>query len=33
MIRKAEIWDIPRIHELGSLLNDNFSEVNSLNEI
>ena len=33
MIRKAEIWDIPRIHELGSLLNDNFSEVNSLNEM
>ena len=33
MIRKASVWDIPRINELGSLLNDNFSSVNHLNDM
>ena len=33
MIRYADIYDIPRINELGSLLNENFSQVNSINEV
>ena len=33
MIRKASVWDIPRINELGSLHNDNFSSVNHLNDM
>ncbi len=33
MIRYADIYDIPRINELGSLLNENFSQVNSVNEM
>ncbi len=33
MIRKANIYDIPRINELGSLLNKNWSQVNNLNEM
>ena len=33
MIRYADIYDIPRINELGSLLNENFSQVNSINEM
>ena len=33
MIRDANVFDIPRIYELGILLNDNFREVNDLNEM
>ena len=33
MIRKANVYDIPRINELGKILNDNFSRVNNLNEM
>ena len=33
MIRYADIYDIPRINELGGLLNENFSQVNSINEM
>ena len=33
MIRYAGIYDVPRINELGSLLNENFSQVNSVNEM
>lgn len=33
MIRYADIYDIPRINELGSLLNENFSQVNSISEM
>ena len=33
MIRYADIYDIPRINELGSLLNENFGQVNSVNEM
>lgn len=33
MIRYADIYDIPRINELGSLLNENFGQVNSINEM
>ena len=33
MIREATVLDIPRINELGSLLNDNFSSVNHLNDM
>lgn len=33
MIREANIYDIPRMNELGSLLNDNFSKVYSLQEM
>ena len=33
MLRNADIYDIPRINELGSLLHDNFAKVYSLNEM
>ena len=33
MIRPANIYDIPRINELGELLHDNFSSVYSINEM
>lgn len=33
MIRYADIYDIPRINELGSLLSENFDQVNSVNEM
>ncbi len=33
MIREANVYDIPRIGELGSLLNSNFSQVNDLNDM
>lgn len=33
MIREANIWDIPRIYELGSLVSANFRAVNNLNEM
>lgn len=33
MIRYANVYDIKEINELGSLLNDNFSQVYNLNEI
>lgn len=33
MIREADVYDIPRINELGSLLEDNFSKVYSINEM
>ena len=33
MIRKANIYDIPRINELGSLLEENFSKVYFVNEM
>ena len=33
MIREACIYDIPRINELGSLLEENFSRVYSIREI
>ncbi len=33
MVRYANVYDIPRIKELGSLLHDNFVQVNDLNEM
>lgn len=33
MIRKATVFDIPRINELGNILNSNWSKVNNLNEM
>ena len=33
MIRKANIYDIPRIKELGDLLEENFSKVYAINEM
>lgn len=33
MIRYATVYDIPRINELGSLLNSNFSNLFNLNEM
>ncbi len=33
MVRYANVYDIPRINELGSLLNDNFRMVNNINEM
>lgn len=33
MIREASVLDIPRINELGSLLEENFSRVYSINEM
>ncbi len=33
MIREANIYDIPRIYELGNLLQSNFSKVYNLNEM
>ncbi len=33
MIREANVLDIPRMNELGSLLEDNFSKVYSINEM
>ena len=33
MVRYANVYDIPRINELGSLLNDNFTSVNHLNDM
>lgn len=33
MIRKANIYDIPRMNELGSLLEENFSKVYSISEM
>lgn len=33
MIREANLYDIPRINELGSLLHDNFVKVNHINEM
>lgn len=33
MIREADIYDIPRINELGTLLNGNFKNVFNLNEM
>lgn len=33
MIRYANIYDIPRINELGELLNDNFNHTYQLNEM
>jgi len=33
MIREANVYDIPRMNELGSLLHDNFSKVFSINEM
>ena len=33
MIRKANVYDIPRILELGKLLNNNFEQVNDLNDM
>ena len=33
MVRYANVYDIPRILELGSLLNDNFTQVNHLNDM
>ena len=33
MIRKANIYDIPRINELGNLLEENFSKVYFVNEM
>ena len=33
MVRYANVYDIPRINELSSLLNDNFSMVNNINEM
>lgn len=33
MIRCANIFDIPRIYELGSLLNENFKQLNNLSEM
>ena len=33
MLRNANIYDIPRINELGSLLHDNFAKVYSINEM
>lgn len=33
MIREATIYDIPRMNELGNILNSNFSKVYSINEM
>lgn len=33
MIREANVYDIPRINELGELLHDNFSNLYNLNEM
>lgn len=33
MIRDASVYDIPRINELGSLLNDNFEKLFNINEM
>ena len=33
MLREANIYDIPRINELGELLHDNFSKVNNISEM
>lgn len=33
MVRYANVYDIPRIHELGSLLNENFSSVYNIQEM
>lgn len=33
MIREANVFDIPRINELGSLLQDNFTKVYNINEM
>lgn len=33
MIRDAEIFDIPRINELGELLHDNFAKIFKINEM
>lgn len=33
MVRYANVYDIPRINELGGLLNDNFTSVNHLNDM
>lgn len=33
MIRAANVYDIPRINELGELLHDNFSNVYKINEM
>lgn len=33
MIREADVYDIPRINELGGLLEENFSKVYSINEM
>lgn len=33
MVREANIYDIPRINELGSLLEENFGKVYSINEM
>lgn len=33
MVREANIYDIPRINELGSLLSDNFDKLNHINEM
>lgn len=33
MVREACVYDIPRINELGNLLQDNFSKVNNINEM
>ena len=33
MIREAQVLDIPRINELGILLQDNFGNVYNLNEM
>lgn len=33
MIREANVYDIPRINELGEVLNNNFSQVNDLNDM
>lgn len=33
MIREANVYDVPRINELGSLLNNNFSKLFNINEM
>lgn len=33
MIREANVYDIPRINELGNLLNNNFSRLFNINEM
>ena len=33
MIRAANIYDIPRINELGELLHENYSKLNKINEM
>lgn len=33
MVRYANIYDVPRINELGELLNDNFRVVNNISEM